>query len=105
MQGLFEHRGMALIHCLSGLMKLVAVNLDAESDARRTQEQETLEQLVVISAGLNSLVAQECFENTTVVDVLKNGHIHPRMMSVRTHTYQSSNSPAASRGKNGCAGR
>src|SRR5580704_5275125 len=65
---------------------IVVADLDTPGNVRRTQKQERLKPFVMISAGFNLLIPQQRFEDASVVDILKNGHLHPRAMSSRGHT-------------------
>jgi hypothetical protein len=43
----------------------------------------------MVSSRLNLLAPQKRFEDASVVDILKYGNIHPRMMASRAHSYLS----------------
>jgi hypothetical protein len=85
MNGLFQYRRMAGLQQLFRRCMIICMHLDTPSDVRRAQKQESLQPLVVVSARLNLLVPQKRFEDATVVDVLKNGHLHPSTMSSSGH--------------------
>jgi hypothetical protein len=40
----------------------------------------------VVSAGLNLLIPQQRFEDASVIDILKNGHVHPRVVPSSGHS-------------------
>jgi hypothetical protein len=77
---------MVFIHCADRLNKMVLPYLDAMRDTRRAQKQKVLEQLVVVSTGVDAPITKECIKTSTVLDVLKNCHIHPWLARVRIHT-------------------
>src|SRR5580692_2423084 len=86
MDGLFQDGRMGGLQQAFRGGIIVVADLDAPSNVWRAQEQKILQPLVVISAGFNLLVPQQSFEDVSVFDILKNGHLHPRAMSSRGHT-------------------
>jgi hypothetical protein len=86
MDGLFQNRRHGGVERAYRIVKMVFADLDTEGDARRAQEQKTLEQFVVVGPGLYLVFTQEGFENVAVADVFKNSNIHPGlMMLLRAH--------------------
>ncbi|HTV42515.1 MAG TPA: hypothetical protein VMF08_18255 [Candidatus Sulfotelmatobacter sp.] len=90
---------MVLIHGADRTLEVVPAHLYAMGDARRAQEQKTLEQFVIVNASVNVPVTEESFKNTSLLDVLKDGHVDPWLVLVRIHTYLSSCNPPPSRAK------
>jgi hypothetical protein len=82
---LFQNRRMTGLHDLFRFGKMIFADLDAIRDVRGAQKQKSVEPFVVVGARFNLPVPQQCFENATVFEVLKNGDIHPWMMSSRGH--------------------
>jgi len=86
MNRLFQNRRMVVVHRMDSLVKMVLAYLDPMRNTRRAEKQKALEQLVVVGSGIDVSVPEKCFENSAVLDVLKNGHVDPRLMLVRIHT-------------------
>lgn len=86
MNRLFQNRRMIVIHGAHSLVPIVLSHLDPIRHARRAEKQKALEKLVVVRARVNVAVAEEAFKNSTVLDILKNGHAHPWLILVRIHT-------------------
>ena len=99
MHGFFQDRRVGGLQQAFRGEIVVMADLDAPGDMRWSQKQECLQPFVMISAGFDLLIPQQRFEDASVVDILKNGHINPRVMSSRSHRLPVVPLPAGVKGK------